>query len=271
MRNVAPSHALVRRSRQLLLLAFLVVAIGTFLAVIGLALFILPFAPLGNDAYNVTSGVVFIAGVVIGLAGLGLGVRAVTWRTENDLALIAGQFLEQHLDNQYTLIRNISKIGLGYIDAVLVGPQGVLVLRILDNEGTFFNERSQWLKQVKSGEWSPMRFNPTRRETLPQLVAHEFHQSGVHEALAGEHARRSNFLAPFFEWTSVESLLPFGDRYVNASLTQANPRGSASMILPHPYGQYEIRHSSARLTLAGYSAAGIIQTCCQSLSIEYTN
>jgi hypothetical protein len=163
MRNVAPSHALVRRSRQLLQLAFLVVAMGTFLAVVGLSLFILPLAPKANQSYNTLSGIVFFFGIVIGLVGLAMGIRAITWRTDNDLALATGKFLEQHLDDRYTFIRNISKMALGYIDAVLVGPQGILTFRLLSEEGTFFNEKSQWLKQDKKGEWVPLRFNPTRQ------------------------------------------------------------------------------------------------------------
>jgi hypothetical protein len=120
MQNVAPSRALVRRSRQLLLFAFLTAAAGAFIAVIGIALFILPLAPLANQTFPVIRNVVFIAGVLVGLAGLIMAVRAMTWRTENDLALITGRWLEQHLDQRYTFIRNISKLGIGYIDAVLV-------------------------------------------------------------------------------------------------------------------------------------------------------
>jgi hypothetical protein len=161
MQNVAPSHTLVRRSRQLLILAFLVVSAGTFIAVVGLALFVLPLAPKANEAFQVSSSFVFVLGVIVGLVGLGLAVRAVTWRTDNDLAKMTGASFEQHLDDRYTYIRNVSRRRLGYIDAVLVGPPGALVFRILDNEGSFFNEKNQWLKGNKQGGWSPMRFNPT--------------------------------------------------------------------------------------------------------------
>lgn len=166
MQNVAPSHALVRRSRQLLLLAFLTVSAGVFLAVIGIALNILPLAPLKNETVPTIGRIVFVFGGIVGLLGLIMAARAATWRTENDLALITGRSLEPHLDHRYTFIRNISKLGLGYIDAVLLGPQGALVFRILDDEGVFFNEASGWLKRNKNGGWSPWRVNPTKEAVV---------------------------------------------------------------------------------------------------------
>jgi hypothetical protein len=164
MRNVAPSYALVRRSRQLLLLAFLTVSVGIFIAVIGLALFVLPLAPLSNQGFLSTiQNLVFLFGVFVGIIGLGMAVRAMTWKTDNDLAMITGSHLSQFLDDRYTFIRNVSRLGLGYIDAVLVGPPGALVFRILDNTGIHFNEGANWMKQNERGEWVPMRLNPTRQ------------------------------------------------------------------------------------------------------------
>lgn len=161
MQNVAPSHALVRRSRQLLVFAFLIVSAGVFLAVVGLAMFVFVLAPRNNDTFPTIGRIIFLIGVAFGIGGLAMAVRAVTWRTDNDLAKITGDFLAEHFDERFTFIRNISKIGLGYIDAVLVGPPGVLVFRILDNEGVFFNEASKWLTHNRHGEWMPMRFDPT--------------------------------------------------------------------------------------------------------------
>jgi len=163
MQNVAPSHALVRRSRQLLVFAFLTVAIGTFLAVVGIALWVITLAPKANETLPFIRNVVFILGVLIALGGLAMAIRAVTWKTDNDLAMITGKFLEDHFDSRFTFIRNISRLGLGYIDAVLVGPPGVLVFRILDNDGVFFNETSKWLRQTGKGDWAPLRFNPTEQ------------------------------------------------------------------------------------------------------------
>lgn len=171
MRNVAPSRALVRRSRRLLEIAFVVVAIGIFLAIVGLALYAVPLTASTSSTfglYNLGRTVLFIGGVFLGVVGVILAIRAFTWRTENDLALITGQYLEQYLDDQYTFIRNISKRSVGYIDAVLVGPPGVLIFRIVDYEGAFLNEAGRWLKADTKGEWRPMVTNPTK-ETVEDI------------------------------------------------------------------------------------------------------
>jgi hypothetical protein len=58
-------------------------------------------------------------------------------------------------------VRNINKRGLGYIDAVLVGPPGALVFRIVDKAGIYANEKGNWLARNPQGEWLPWRLNPT--------------------------------------------------------------------------------------------------------------
>lgn len=164
MHNVVPTYVLVRRSRQLLLAAFLVVCVGIFVSAVGLAMFVLALAPKENESFPVVRNGVFLLGVLIGLFGLVMAVRAMTWRTENDLAKQTGEFLSQFFDERYTFIRNVSRIGLGYIDAVLIGPAGILVFRIFDNEGIFFNEKGSWLKQdPQKKDWQPLRFNPTKQ------------------------------------------------------------------------------------------------------------
>jgi hypothetical protein len=90
-----------------------------------------------------------------------MALRAATWKQDNTLAIRAGEFLAPRLDDRYTYIRNVSKLGLGYIDAVLIGPPGVLVFRVLDIEGSFLAEGPNWVKKNRSGEYVPMMQNPT--------------------------------------------------------------------------------------------------------------
>lgn len=164
MRNVVPSRALARRSRQLLQVAFLAMAAGLFFAVLGMAFYAVPLVGDASSLrgfFDFGRALLFYGGIgLIILGGLML-VRAFTWRTENDLAKQTGETLAPLLDESYTFIRNISKRNIGYIDAVLVGPPGVLALRILDDEGRFLNEGGKWLKADKKGKWKPMRANPT--------------------------------------------------------------------------------------------------------------
>ncbi len=179
MRNVAPSRALVRRSYQWLTVAFLVIAVAIFMAIFGLALYQIPLVSKSHDAYpffNAGRGVLFVGGVILGGVGVGMAIRAVTWKVDNDVAKLLGDELSRHLDKQYALIRNINRRQLGYIDAVLLGPPGVLVFRVLNLKGKFLNEKAKWLKADKSGQWIPMRLNPSQQviddiKSLKQYLA----------------------------------------------------------------------------------------------------
>jgi hypothetical protein len=163
MESVAPARALARRARQLLQWAFVVFSIGIFLVVVGAVAFVIQLLPVSHPSYGLyhllASGV-FVVGVVLVLTGLALAIRAFTRRTENDLAQLTGEFLQQQLDAQYVFIRNINRFGLGYIDAVLLGPPGVLVFRILDKQGGFANEKAKWLWYNRQ-QWKTMRISPT--------------------------------------------------------------------------------------------------------------
>jgi hypothetical protein len=68
------------------------------------------------------------------------------------------------LDDRFTYVRSVNRRGIGYIDAVLVGPPGALVLRILDQSGIFFNEGVNWL-EADPGRgpqaWKPASIKPT--------------------------------------------------------------------------------------------------------------
>lgn len=179
MENVAPSNALARRSRQLLQVSFVVVTAGVFLTAIALALYAVRLAVPSNSVfpfYNFVRGLLFWVGVFIALGGLALGLRAYFTRVDNDLARVTGNYLSryQELDNRYWFIRNVNKRDLGYIDAVLVGPPGALVFRILDNTGIYANEKANWLKQNASGEYVPARIDPTEEDVVDIKALREF-------------------------------------------------------------------------------------------------
>ena len=177
MQNVSPSGALARRSRQWLQLAFVIVTGGVFVTILGIALFIIPLAVEGNQIfslYHFVRTILLFGGVIAALAGVGLAIRAYFTRIDNDLALITGRYLSQHLDQRFWFVRNISKRGLGYIDAVLVGPPGALVFRIVDVEGVFANERGNWLKQRPNNEWVPARINPTAEDIVDINALREY-------------------------------------------------------------------------------------------------
>lgn len=167
MHNVAPSRALARRSRQLLQLAFVIVSGGIFLAVVGLVLYVVPLAVPGNPIfplYDFTRATLLLVGAVAAVVGVIVAANALLIRPDNDLARTTGEHLarERDLDARYWFIRHVNQRGLGYIDAVLVGPPGALVFRIMGNTGAFINEGADWLKETRNKSWTPAGINPTR-------------------------------------------------------------------------------------------------------------
>ncbi|MFN8375178.1 MAG: nuclease-related domain-containing protein [Anaerolineae bacterium] len=165
MRSVAPTRSLARRSRRLLQIAAVVVLGGIFLFFVSLMLYVINFVVPSNPGYafyNTMRGVLLFLSIAIALIGGVLALRAVTWKRDNSLAIRVSEVLAPRLDDRYTFIRNVSKLGLGYIDAVLVGPPGALVFRVLDSEGSLLNEGPNWVKKNRSGEYVPMMLNPTK-------------------------------------------------------------------------------------------------------------
>jgi hypothetical protein len=112
-----------------LLLGLLIVALAIFCYVI----------PLSRDPWYSTFQVGLLClGLPVGLVGGALIVRGLTLPSDNPAAAYAAEVLARGLDYRYTFIRNISRFGLGYIDAVLVGPNGALVFYFVDRSGGFF-------------------------------------------------------------------------------------------------------------------------------------
>lgn len=165
MRSLNPKRSRTRRQIRLTTLAFVVVAFGVFACTISLVLNAIPVVNTQSPAYGAYSLiliVILLFGVLLIALGVGIAFRALMLRPENDLALVAGQFLSQQLDSRYTLIRNFNRPGVGYIDAVLVGPPGALVMRILDTRGDLLNEGSDWVRRGRGGTYEVVRINPTR-------------------------------------------------------------------------------------------------------------
>lgn len=168
MLNVAPSRAITRRARDFMQIAAIAIALGIFIGFVSIAMFVVPFVTESSSAfgaYNIIRSGLFLFAIVLGIIGLGLIARAMTLKTENGLARFVGDSLASQLGNrasQFKYIRNLSKQGVGYVDAVLIGPPGVLVFRITNLDGEFLNEKGKWLRRSRSGRLETMRFNPTQ-------------------------------------------------------------------------------------------------------------
>ncbi|MDZ4767059.1 MAG: hypothetical protein SGI73_21170 [Chloroflexota bacterium] len=174
MRNVAPTRSLNRRANQFKTLAFVVGAAGIFALAVGILLNVVPLVAETDPSFGVYTfvrGFALFAGFALLIAGAALGVRAFTWKTDNDLALHVGRLLEPQLGDDYTLIRNISRLQIGYIDAALVGPPGVLVFRLVGQRGTLINEGDNWVRvkgRSPTGALSlaPLSFSPTKQTEI---------------------------------------------------------------------------------------------------------
>ncbi len=165
MQNTAPTKALTRRANRWKTLAFVVGSLGFFIAALGVLLFAIPLAPPTSPNYGLyllarTS--VLALGILTVLVAIGMMIRAFTFRTDNDLAQLTARYLATRLDASYTLVRNVSHREIGYIDAVLVGPPGALVFRLLDDRGVFVNDGANWVRRNKRGEWVPAGIDATR-------------------------------------------------------------------------------------------------------------
>ena len=177
MRNVAPTRRLNRRSSDLLLAAALVFLLGAAMTVAGIALHIFSLVVPSNDgydAYDLTRKALLSAGIGIAFVSLFMALRAVSWKTDNALAWQLGELLAERLDRQFVFIRNISKGSLGAIDAALLSKHGVLVLRITQRKGEYFNDGGAWLRRSRKGRWRPLRWNPTRAVVKDALKLKDF-------------------------------------------------------------------------------------------------
>ena len=172
MQNVAPTRRLNRRSRDFLMAAALVFLFGAALMAAGIALhvfsLVVPFNR-GFAVYDQTRKALLVLGLGIAFLSMLMALRAVAWKTDNALAWQLGERLALQLDRRFVFIRNISQRSLGYIDAALVSQHGVLVLRVTDWRGKYFNQGGDWLRRGRKGGWQPLRRNPTREAVAAAL------------------------------------------------------------------------------------------------------
>jgi len=168
MQNINPSQNITRRGRYYLFLGGLAFFGGAIAVALGV-LFI--FFPLWDSFFFDLFQILLIVGGVVALVvGLVFVYRALTLQKDNPLAYAVGEGVSQFLDERFTYLRNVSKRRVGYIDAVLVGPPGALVFRIVDYAGTWINERAEWINQTRDGKLRGARSNPTR-EAVRDVVA----------------------------------------------------------------------------------------------------
>ncbi len=155
MQNLNPTRITARRGRDMMLFGSLSLMGG--LVVLAVGFFILVLFSSG-----VFGSFVMVVGLVIGGVGVGLIVRGLTYRKDNEIARAVGDLLSQELNQRFVFIRNLSRPGLGYIDALLLGPPGALVFRVTSDTGVFMNEGAGWLERKPGRDYELSRKNYTR-------------------------------------------------------------------------------------------------------------
>ena len=185
MRNLVPQRVLARRSQDFIYGGGLLVVIGIVLDILGIALAIIPLQVPSNPGYGTYTflrAAMMALGAVLILVGIGLIVRGLTWKQENPLAEQVGAALKDTFDDNFVFIRNVSKLSLGYIDAVLIGPPGVLVLRITNREGVFFNDATRWMRLIEDDRWSALDWSPTEEvQSDMRRLRQWMNKRGIHE------------------------------------------------------------------------------------------
>ncbi len=159
MRNISPTQAMARQARRLLVVGMLLALFGL---VILAAWFLLVVVPLSSAGwYEFLKGAALVSGLAILLVAGVLILRGLRFPRDNPYALRMAEYLARFLDYRYTFIRNIGRRGLGYVDAVLVGPPGVLVFYFFRRTGAYYSERNLWFAD-SGGKLQPISENPTQ-------------------------------------------------------------------------------------------------------------
>ena len=165
MKNVSTKRAITRQAYQFTVFGFGGVALGIFLFVLATFLGRVPIAAPGSSnaaTIRTVTDIMQFIGVLVAVIGFAAVIRGLTFRRSNPLAEKVGTVLAKALDDEYTFITSINTFRLGYIDAVLVGPPGVLVFRIVARSGTFLHEGEKWLKPGPDGTWLPAGLRASR-------------------------------------------------------------------------------------------------------------
>jgi hypothetical protein len=159
MRNISPVHVMAQQSRRMIVSGMFVLLLGLVLVAADVFLIVVPIFG-GNWYETLKVGLLVVGGLVLlfGLIRVLLGFRV---PRDNPYALRMADYLVRFLDYRYTFVRNISRRGLGYVDAILIGPNGALVFYFLTKRGAFYSERNTWLEQT-GGQMRPMNGNPTQ-------------------------------------------------------------------------------------------------------------
>ncbi len=115
--------------------------------------------------------VAFVLGLLALLAGLFNLARGFATPTADPLGARFAQTITPILDAGHLLLRNVTRADLmAQPDALLVGLEGVMLFKLIDEAGIFRCEGELWLSRVPGRDFWTWQRNPTR-EIIQELDA----------------------------------------------------------------------------------------------------
>lgn len=171
MHNVTPERAMTRQARQLIVSGMLLLLLGLVIFAIGGMLVIIPLSIAAW--YDVLQGAGLVIGGLFILFGLIQIIRGLRYPRDNVFAAALADHLAAFLDYRYTFIRNIGGRRLGYVDAVLIGPNGALVVYFFPGQGAYFTKQNTWYEE-KDQKLQTIRTNPTQEAAKDVTALREY-------------------------------------------------------------------------------------------------
>ncbi|MCY4008591.1 MAG: response regulator [Anaerolineaceae bacterium] len=159
-------RGLSREAKKLLQVASLAILGGSFVLLVGLALSVIPL--IGREGsfaelYHILQQALILAGLLSAVCGLWFLLRANQRRKTDDLlAQEVFQTLARNLDARFSFISSSQIRSVCGIDALMIGPPGLLIFKFLHLNGQLYQERGHWLTQNRKGELIPLKNNPTQ-------------------------------------------------------------------------------------------------------------
>lgn len=158
MHSISPERAMARHARRSFITGMVILLIGLLFVAIGVLFVVIPVARA--PWYSTLKVVTILLGALAVVSGGVLVGRALMFPVDNQFARHMADIMAPALDARYTFVRNISRRGLGYLDAVLVGPNGALVFYFFHRPGDYLCEGNVWYRRHE-GRLRPAAQNPT--------------------------------------------------------------------------------------------------------------
>lgn len=167
MQTDAISRERARRAQRRMATGCITALAALVLIAFGVVLVLLPlFEGALQTLINV---IAFALGGALLLVGIYYFTSGMAIPTADARSARLAQVLSGVLDQNHILVRDPAPAGLNArLDAVVIGPSGIMVFKVVDEPGIFRCEGDLWLQRAPGKDFQLWRRNPTR-EFLAEL------------------------------------------------------------------------------------------------------